>query len=643
MIQKATALGISPQEFAVVYPAGSNYPIWLGKVFEQAGILVSNLPAYQAVFDWQTALLRDLVVLQSESTPPMAWMSVLSNPLMPWRNHKKRISIIEGKIHKVREVADEDADGLIPLLAQKMESSEETIEWLKAVVEYLKPLNEQGLTSERMNEKLSQLEVWFELYENDVFEEQCQKILNQLQPYSLNMAGEKNHYLNAVTALASNETLLRPVTHLFVLGFNQGNYTFNASNQSDKTVLNNQAWSLLSKQSGLALDTFDSEVLFAQTHLKALLGKAVESLTILTAQQDFNGGRLHLSETALDLALCFMPAEKVNPGLLFSSLTDSDHPLLHFSEINTQQQAPLILEELTLEQDLLALHTVDDGSQRPESPSSFETMIVSPLAWLLDRQGLKDKGWEVQGLDVMLQGTVAHKVFELYPKHQTETLTDALYEQLFFQAVKQDAAFLLEPQWRLELVQLKQQVKPAFDKFAIWLAQTGWTIHKDDVEKKLSGELWNIPVKGFADAVLKKGDKVLVLDYKKSQSKDRIKRLSHGFDLQTYIYRELYQQECGETEIHSGYYNLNDQVMVLDQLLDAEEGIKVVAPNISVDEQSIQARVLVESRLSQLRQGKVELNSIQDQSKWEKDGIKAYALKNNPVVIRFMKEQEEEL
>ena len=641
MIQKATQQGVSLDEIAVVYPVGTHYPLWLAKVFKQAGINGSNLPTHQSVLDWQTALLRDLVVLQTHNTPPMARMSVLSNPLMPWRSHKSRISIVERSLdNDVRAVADEISEGFIDLLEQKTDNANQMIQWLKTVATHLKPLNEQGLTTERLTEKFKQLETWFELYAHDTFAEQCQKVLNQLQPHSLNLSSEKTHTLNAVTVLASNECLLKPVKHLFVLGFNQGHYTSNASSLASKTVLNKQAWLLLSEQVGLDLNTFEKKVCFDQYQLKALLGKTQESLTILASQQDFEGGRLHLSETALDLALCFMPPEKVDPDALFEALPKSNHPLLEFEEIITPELGSNVIEDIDLKTNILALHTDKHGKQRPESPSSFETMMVSPLAWLLDRQGLKDKGWQVQELDVMLQGTVAHKVFELFKNKQTEAFSDSLYNQLFHQAVTTDAPFLLEPEWRLELIQLKQQVKPAFEKFVTWLAQTGWRIA--EVEQRFTGQVWGVPVKGFADAILTKEKSVLVLDYKKSKSKDRLTRLSHGFDLQTYIYRELYQQKYGPTDINSGYYNLNDQVMVLDQNQPADSDIKVVAPEISIEEQSAEARNLVQQRLSQLKSGQVELNTNQDKANWEKEGIKAYALKDNPVVSRFMKKAEDE-
>ncbi|WP_029407284.1 PD-(D/E)XK nuclease family protein [Thiomicrorhabdus sp. Milos-T2] len=641
MIQKAIKNDISFDEIAVVYPSGTNYPIWLAKVFQQAGISVSNLPSQQTVFDWQTALLRDLVLLQAQNTPPMARMSVLSNPLMPWRNHKSRISIIENELDdNVRAVANEISEGFIDLLEQKTKDSNETIQWLTEIAKHFKPLNELGLTNERFNDKLKQLESWFELYAKDSFVEQCQKLLNQLQAHSINLSSEKNHYLNAVTVLASNEVLLKPVKHLFIIGFNQGHYSSNASALASKTVLNNQAWSLLGKKVGLDLNSFEQKVDFDQYQLKELLGKAQESLTILASQQDFEGGRLHLSETALDVALCFMPPEKVDPDSLFETLPKANHPLLEFAEVIIPEHASINIEDLDLKTNILNLHTDEDGNQRSESPSSFETMMVSPLAWLLDRQGIKDKGWNVQELDVMLQGTVAHKVFELFKEKQDKAFSDSLYNQLFQQAVTKEASFLLESEWRLELVQLKQQVKPAFEKFIRWSSQTGWRIA--EVEQRFSGEIWGTPVKGFADAILKKETSVLVLDYKKSKSKDRLTRLSRGFDLQTYIYRELYQQQYGQTEIHSGYYNLNDQVMVLDQIQAVDSDIKVVAPDISIEEQSVKARNLVQNRLSQLQSGQVELNSNQDQANWEKEGIKAYALKDNPVVTRFMKVVEGE-
>jgi hypothetical protein len=639
MIQSASSSGTKFDEVVVIYPNGSHYENWLLKVFDKAGIPISNLSSSDTVFDWQTALLRDLIVMQSGSVPNMNWKSVLSNPLMPWRSHAKRISIVEKEFRKAKEIADEIQPGLLDMLAETHESALAILSWLDNIAEKLKPLNDRALTTVRMKEKIEQIGVWFDLYSEDVLAEQIRKILNQLQPKSLKVAGEKKQYLNAVTAVSSNERLLGLYKHGFVVGFNQGNYSYNAAQSASSTVLNLQDWQKLTKITGLGLDSFDRDVEFSQRNFKDQLGKLEESLTILASQQDFEGGRKHLSETALDLALCFSPAESVDASSLFVDMKKPDHPWIKLCEKTIEQVSVVEPSDLGFEIDLLALHKQSGGSQKSESPSSFETMMVSPLAWLLDRQGIRDRVWEVEGLDVRLQGTIAHKVFELYENYQDAHLTESLYEGLFSEAVNIEAPFLLEPQWHLEHIQLKQQVKPAFDKLTAWLKESGWRIEM--VEQRLSGKLLGVPVKGFADAILKKDDEVLVLDYKKSKSKDRLTRLSSGFDLQTYIYRELYQQKYGQAPIHSGYYNLNDQVLVLDRVQDQDYGITVLAPELGLVEQSQQARDLVNKRITQLKSGTVELNILGDQANWEQFGIKAYALDNNPIVKRFMKQREE--
>jgi hypothetical protein len=644
MVQQAFDSGSEPTQIAVIYPARSDYPLWLHSCFSEAGIGVSNLPQTQTQYDWVTALLRELMVLQYEQFPSMAWKSVLSNPLMPWANSNVASRIVEAEWtdsknrEKLITLADKFAMGLISLLRQSCADDQALLAWLSQIADHLQFIPDLGFSKKEWHKQLEKMATILEQSGNPNFEVRCQKLITLWQPNVMQVTQDKVAYLNSVTFLHDQEFLPFCVKHLFVIGFNQGAYAQNVPKLAKKTVINHQGWSALSAKFGFKWDTFEAQIRFSQQQFKHNLSQASDSLTILAAQQSLDGGELFLSETALDLALCFAKPRDAKPEDLFTSLAQTSHPFIKFGNVAIQPKQTGVQTDLRFEHNLLTLHNNDDY-QRAESPSSLEKIMVSPLAWVLDRQGLNDSSWQIQTLDIMLQGTVAHKVFELYKARQGEVFSKSLYQQLFDQAIEEDAAFLQNPLWRMERTQLFQQVQPALQQFSNWLHDNDWKII--DAETHLTGTLWGLPVSGYSDAILQHQTTTLILDYKKSKSPDRIKRLAHGFDLQTYIYRSLYQQMTSASHVHSGYYNLNDCVLVLDESIDNRSAMSITVPDISLVEQSQSAIAQVKERLHELANGQVILNTLADESEWAKVGIKAYALKDNLVIKRFMKPAEE--
>jgi hypothetical protein len=164
-----------------------------------------------------------------------------------------------------------------------------------------------------------------------------------------------------------------------------------------------------------------------------------------------------------------------------------------------------------------------------------------------------------------------------------------------------------------------------------WSKQHGWKV--EHVEQEKRGLLWDWPIKGFIDAILRSNDQVFILDYKKSKSDDRYKRLNAGFDLQTYIYRQLYSQGDRSANIVTGYFNLNDRVMVLDQAIEGSNDIEVQTPDLPLEQQSVQAVDLVTERFAQLRLGQIMLNHASEAKAWKSRGIKAYAFENSLVKL----------
>ena len=85
----------------------------------------------------------------------------------------------------------------------------------------------------------------------------------------------------------------------------------------------------------------------------------------------------------------------------------------------------------------------------------------------------------------------------------------------------------------------------------------------------------------------------------------------------------------------SGYYTLNDATLLADQSLDPSDQLNVIQPQPTLEQQSANAVTLVRQRLDEINNGTIRLNHTSDEKDWDKCGIKAYALTDNPVVARF--------
>ena len=84
LIQTALDQGTAPERIVVVVPRGGDYEAWLETHFEYAGIIASNVRPGSVTFDWQAALVHELLTNLVQRDIPMARMSVMINPLMPW-------------------------------------------------------------------------------------------------------------------------------------------------------------------------------------------------------------------------------------------------------------------------------------------------------------------------------------------------------------------------------------------------------------------------------------------------------------------------------------------------------------------------------------------------------------------------------
>jgi hypothetical protein len=652
-VQLALREGVNPKDIAVILPSFSQHQRLLPSLMTKAGIPCSNLANTHQYFEWDGQLLRDLIQLYSvalddeEYLQPIMLGSVLVNPLMPWSLRYGQYLFEKyqqhGNFEFLNEKIKEQTDKLLELLLLNNVLPLE--EWLVSICESLSyPKFPAAFTSAEMQRKADEALEIYRSY-SDISElERCHALLNQLQPQSWKVADtEAAWLLNSVLVLTENDTLLRPVKHSFLLGFNQGSYQARLQTVG---VFQKDGWKQLADETGLNLYQPLIEDLGFEMRMKRLVSATKQSLNLSFAAQAFDGEKLEASESLLDFAIALQTPANVDQDILIDNITDEaiTQPFLMRVSGLTVIEPPEqpVADDLQLRCDLLSIHFDKEGNQRPESPSSLDKMMVSPLAWLLDRQGIESKLWEPQGLPVSLLGTIAHKVFELFFTSAANASQES-FDDIFDLAVKVEADFMTTKKWRMERKQLKQEVYGALLPFLRWCEQEGWQSHMQ--EGKLTGELFGLPIKGFVDAVFKQGDTRLILDYKKSSSTNFVDRLNNGFDLQTMIYRKLLEA-AGKIPagVHSGYFALNDRTLVLDAAINSTvTGLNQKSIKAPIQDQSIKAETAVKRRIEQLRNGFVELNTEGDSKHWANLGVSSakYAIDDNFLVSKYLKPVQE--
>lgn len=658
-VQQATEKGVRLDEIAIVTPSDSYYQQLLPNLFNQAGIAYSNLGNKTEYFEWDKQLLKDLIqlyaVFQNEEIflQPVQLGSVLVNPLMPWSLEygqwlfEKYQYSGNFKFVYDKEKTASRSESLIALIELISGSNLGSLsEWIDNIIDLLN--FEQS--PELFNKK--KLKAYFEEI-NDNFTaytllsplDALTKKAQQIVPkhFSIN-TNEDTWYLDSVLMLHERNTLILPVKHLFILGFNEGAFEPNLSSPG---VFQKDDWQTVQQLTDLNVhNKLVRDDAFA-LRFKRFLNLAIDGIHISLSEQEFDGSRLAPSQTLIDLAIGLQPINQVEPLALITPIKTQPNHIAFINFIEQQLALPVVkpdqIEDLMFDKDLIALHKDSNGNIRTESPSSLDKLMVSPLAWLLDRQGIKDKSWDVQDLSVSLLGTVAHKVFELHFDPSVAYSLDN-YDALFNAAISAEAEFLNNSKWRMERKQLKQETQQALVPFVEWCEQEGW--HTEMQEGRLTGNLFGLPIKGFVDAVFKKDDKRLILDYKKSKSNQFAKRLENGFDLQTMIYRKLIAQKEKSTSVtHSGYFTLNDQTFVLDTEVSCSvKALSQKPTKTSIDEQSQAAKGAVSSRIKELRAGIIKINHKNDVKQWDQLGVSSakYAIDDNPLVSAFVKEEETE-
>lgn len=277
--------------------------------------------------------------------------------------------------------------------------------------------------------------------------------------------------------------------------------------------------------------------------------------------------------------------------------------------------------------------------------------MVSRLAWLLRRLEAEPLLWAPESADVAMLGTLAHKVFEdLFRPGEAfpdPSVIPGRVETLLDDAIRRLAPFLRASQWQVERRHFTAETIKAALAWRDVLARLSAEVLAS--EAWLQGTWSGIPIHGQTDLLLGlPGDRLLVVDYKRSKSTSRRPRMEKGYDCQTNLYRAMLESggpkdETDETllsRIRSAartgivYYMLNDQVSLSDSVL-LESG---TVPGWQTLENDVASRAmaLIQRRLGEVSAGEARLNRDGDAEFFDKQaGIKPYALENSPLIDLF--------
>jgi ATP-dependent helicase/nuclease subunit B len=625
-------------KIGVIIPRDGWYSDFLVQTCATFNIPLSRANQNEEYADLGTQWIFDALQCQDEFAVPMSYASLLCSPIMPYsysRGQQLARLALDGALssEKVADLGDESKSIVAIIVSWQNQTTApqvaEFLEQLYAVYEGLGSGESLRIHKQRFKMQLEALESHVETFPESGFTE----LANQVQPYALKESTQRDAWLHSIHVVYEDEYMIEEIKHLFVLGFNQSHYP---KRREHFGVFSRTHWQGLAAATGIPYNPVEGYLERNRAVFKRQLQCASESVTFLSSALNLQGEWIAVSGSLADMAFCFHGGGgDLDPDKLLVRLEEGKTRPLYVPYVDAPTLQPhrvLEPEDLEFGKDLFALRSDEHGNLRPESPSSFETLMISPLAWFLYRRGLEPKTWGVQELDVATQGIIAHGVFEecFCPENPGYDLNGI--EAIIRKQMEKHAPYLRQPHRKLERERLHSEIITAAREFKTLLEHCDATVKK--TEEELSGSIDGIPVRGRTDALLEISGVNLVLDYKKSGSSKRKKRMEQGYDHQLFLYKLMLDDDQAMT----AYYTLNDATLIVDRAVSCPDktGINLVEVQ---NECSIHAEALLKERIGQIREGIIELNTKEDGGSWEKRGVAAsYTYERSPLIGLFAKE-----
>ena len=627
--------GVLPRDIAVLF---DDNPRQLARAFAAQGVPLSGLPCQLPARDVIGEAALHLALAKRPPTPAMVLASLALSPLMPWSAQTGR-DLAESLMG-----GDFRGEMLTATPAHKelwddIRASASSLPQLRFLLDKICERTSHGdQVRARLNVPAGEGTPDWDAILRGV----------HVAPPTIS---DPVRNLEGVSLWSAHESPWRPCRHLIVSDFSDGLYPTRP--RANPLFLDSEI-AAIRKATGLALrgraEGLTQGLAFFDQQLQAVS----ESVTFLIPWRDLAGGRL---QPSAGLSLVARSVEGVEDAANLitdlSRLNPADWPVAYHSLAPVPKPAELPEALDFTGHDLLSLRLRDDGTAKPQSPSRLETLLVSPLAWLLGEVGVEDMSWSAEELDVMAKGNIAHDVFEHVflkdqPIPEPEALAAAVPEA-YDRALTRHAGYLRSPSWEMERRGLEREIMAAALRWRDHLLALKAKIIGNEIW--LAGEAHGINLHGKVDAILELPDgALLIVDHKKSGTKGRRKRMEAGWDLQAGLYADMIARPTRREndgmdpligrKIAVAYHLMNDGGLLTSGLAPAEGS---PARDMG-DAVNAGAVAKLAERLAELGAGRVVLNTSEDERFFKKEaGFTPYALTDGTALVTaFIRTVEEE-
>ena len=653
MVQRVLAdhSDLSVSEIGLLVPDKPEYSFAVNDAFSMAGIPLSGLPDDCRLRNLGKELLFHFLYCQQTPAPAMALAACLSSPLMPWEKEQGEElaqTVMDGNYRlQPFESASKAAKQVLALLRGHAKSPKTLAGAIRKFVNLLEA--DQGFESHLDRAKVTAEELCTVLRgESDINWALLCRLAN---PQNITTEKSPDFNLNGVTVWREGYEPWRPVRFLFVLGFASEHYP---SVTRDSTVFASEDLTAIRQAMKLSIMTPAEKLQQHRDRFKRQLAAASEFATFLVPRRNSVGRPLSPSESLVFMFQLFTDIEKADTLILDIDVAAHRERMRYLPRVDSvSPTAPreIVAEDIRFDIDLLTVREDETaGLIRPVSPSGLETLMVSPLAWLLRRIGAEPTGWAPDRLDVLLLGTLTHSVFEkifkpsvLIPDNQT---LSSEVERHLNSAISEHAPFLKAAQWQLERKQLVSGTRKAVVVWREVLKALNAEILGS--EKWLRGTFEGHPIHGQVDILLWLPDeRLLVVDYKRSSGSIRKKRMENGYDSQAELYRmmlrngglkdevdiKLNERIADASSIGVVYFTTMDAASLSDTV-DVPSDVIPTWERVESDV-SENAMRLIRNRLQEVSDGQLYLNREGDSDFFDGVGVKPYALDSSPLISMF--------
>ena len=658
--------GLRARDIGLLVPDSFEYSVAIADCFGLAGLSLAGLRGER----WKRDLGRELVYqflhCRQEPACAMALAVCFSSRLMPWPRKvggQLARAVMDGQFAPTLppEVTTEESVRMRSLLL----AGDDTPDSLRtALVEFARLLDGGERFGAHVTRAVEGAQAVIQGLRGATSIDWTE-LRKLVRPEMVTNGQGPEFNLEGVTVWSEAHEPWRAVKHLIVFAFCEGHYPAHTSASS---VFSQPELNELRERAGLSVDRQADRVARARLLLRRQLRSVSGSVSFLVPHFGPGGEAVGASESFI-----FMERLVRSPfagGLV--AMLDSTEGLARIRHLATvRPSTPTGPREfrhrgpvLNLGRDLLTMRLGRDGKPAPQSPTSLETLLVSPLGWLLRSLKAEPIEWRPESISPRVTGGLAHAVFErLFKPDQNlippDTAGQSAKQELATVA-RQQAPFLARPHWFVERRSMAASTAKAAEAWRSVLE--GLQAEILGIEEWLEGNWSGVRIHGKADLILGlEHSTILIVDYKWSNSKKRWEQMEKGYESQITLYREMVRtggikvsrNRRGKVRpelarklrlarrIETAYFTMLDQSCLSVYSTPSTAAIhnwRAVEGNPS--ENALES---IQDRLLQVQFGQIELNRSSDREDcWRRFALPTFALDISPLIELFPLGEEPE-